>query len=217
MTRHLLTAIISLSIGCGGSDKKVVDPTPADTGGDDSGPASPAPVLNIGPFALTVTGTAQDGAKKVRVFRGSADGVLSVEENGETREVARVAADGTFTPLEPGRKEMARLSADGSLVVNGKPLPGRVGDDGTVYRGEEPLLKIEGGQVIILLEDLKSSKVTANGKVISETTWEMSVEGGDEVRRLVGAVLLLQLAGGSVKTSAPSAPPATPAPPPDAP
>ena len=188
-----LSFFIFGAVACGGSDKKTAAPAaPAE-------PVTPAAsaVLTVAPFVLTITGTKQDGTKQVQVIRGSADGVISAERDGQSREVVRVSADGTFTPLVEGRSDVVKLGADGTLSMNGETLPrARVGDDGTIYRDDKPILKIEDGKVVDLAGDLLVSRVTMNGKVAAETRFEMTVEGGDEVRKLVAAILILQMAGG---------------------
>ena len=210
MTKLSIAAVAVALIACGGSDKKVAEPQP-----NPDAPVQVADVLTIAPFVLTITGVSQpNNTESVRIFRGSADGIVSIEEDGQSREVVKVSSDGSFTPLTGEDKGSGSIDREGVITINGKPLPGRVGEDGTIYRGEEAILKIEGGVVIGLLDGVMTSTIKSNGEVVSETKFEMKVEGGDEVRRLVGSLLLLQLAGGSVSTEVREATPGDPAQPP---
>lgn len=198
MTKPSIAAFTVFLAACGGADNKAVDaPEPA---AEPATPVAPAAVLTIAPFTLTTTSTAQDGTKKVRIIRGTADGVISGEKDGEVRELVRVTADGSFTPLVDGRTDVVKLDASGALTLEGKTFPGvRVGDDGTIYRDDKPVLKIEDGKVIDVTGEVLVSRVTMNGKVVSESKFEIAVEGGDEVRKLVATILLLQMVGGKAE------------------
>lgn len=217
MNRLVVSALASLLFACGGADKPAAT-APAQPASAQPAAAPAAGHLAIVPFTMTMTSTKeQDGSKQVIVVRGDAGGVITIEADGASHKVARIKADGSIHKLEPDGAEndehAARLTEAGALELDGQALPGvRLGEDGTLYRGDEPMLKIEGGKVIDVTGKALHSTVTMNGQVVSKTHTDITVEGGDEARRLAGLVLLLQVLPGRVEESSSAAPAAEPVP-----
>ena len=77
------------------------------------------------------------GSTSVRIVRGDANGLISMEKDGVKKDIATVATDGTFSKVgDDDPKNSLRIDESGNLVVDGRPTPGlRVGEDGTLYRG----------------------------------------------------------------------------------
>jgi hypothetical protein len=197
-----LTPVFAFLLACGGADRPAADTAPADP----APAAVPAGHLAIVPFVLTMTTTRQDGTEGVIVMRGDAEGVVSVEREGETRARIQLSADGTIRKLgESTPEHTTRLNPDGTLQLDGETMPrARLGDDGTVYRDGEAILKFdEGGAVVDITGEALVSRVTMNGKVVSESRTAMTLEGGDQARRLAGLVLVLMHAPAKARPKEP--------------
>tara|TARA_R110002096_G_scaffold350395_2_gene543553 strand:- start:147510 stop:148076 length:567 start_codon:yes stop_codon:yes gene_type:complete len=158
--------------------------------------------LTIAPFVMTTASFRDDGTSRGgRIIRGNAEGVISVEEDGITKDVLRVTSDGVFTRLD-GKSGSLRLDKGGTFHIDGKAFTKmRIGDDGTMYGGEEVVAKIEDGKVVDVIGGFLTSTVTSNGETQTTTKAEITIEGGPDAQRLAGAMLGLMLLPGDEEVS----------------
>lgn len=191
--RNIFASCLFLSaVACGGSEKSVNEPTQlAET------ETTQASHLSVVPFVMTTTGIKADGtATEPRIIRGNADGLISIEEDGTTKDILKVTSDGILTRLSDESGDTLRFDDAGTFHINDVPVKEmRIGNDGTVYSGDKEFARIENGKVIDVTGELLKSTFSFNGNT-QITTYEIVIEGGPEAQQLAGVLLGLQLLPG---------------------
>lgn len=202
---HYLTVFASLlllsSFACGGSEKPLATPS-AQT---EVAVAAEGHIAIV-PMVMTTTRVKADGTKELsRIIRISAEGVMSVEEDGVSKDVSTVGSNGVFAVLDDPETSL-RVDENGTFHLNGKAIPQmRVDEDGTLHVQTKtdselkPYLRIEDGKVIDA-EGLLNSSFSFTGET-QVTKYEITVEGGDQARHLAGIVLGTMLLPGKDEVS----------------